>query len=266
MDLDRNARISDDSGSTTAERIRLDQSTGDFDAIGHVSTTRLPDQKKSESAMLDKDAPSLGTADRVTSANRNHLIHYVGNAVVWQTSNRIQAERVDIDRDKKMLVADGKVITQFEDKPDPDGPAPAQPTYTIVKSQRMVYTDEDRLASYTGGVDFWRPALTVKSAALKAYLNEQDSDADSRIHHALGDGKVEIVQFVPDRQRVGNSEHAEYYTDEGKIILTGGAPQVHDTKRGNTRGEKLTYFTGDDRLLVDGAPERKSQTHIRKKS
>jgi lipopolysaccharide export system protein LptA len=266
MDLEANARISDDTGSTAADRIQLDQSTGDFDAIGHVSTTRLPDQKKSESAMLDKDAPTLGTADRVISANRNHLIHYLGNAVVWQTSNRIQADLIDVDRDKKMLAANGKVITQFEDKPKPEGPAPAQPTYTIVKAQHMVYTDEDRLANYTGGVDFWRPSLTVKSAALKAYLNEQDSDADSRIHHALGDGRVEIVQFVPDRQRVGNSEHAEYYTAEGKIILTGGEPQVHDTKRGNTRGEKLTYYTGDDRLVVDGVPEKKAQSHIRKKS
>ena len=72
--------------------------------------------------MLDKDEPTLGTADRVTSANRNHLIHYAGNAVVWQTSNRIQADRIDIDRDKKSIIADGQVITQFEDKPKPDAP------------------------------------------------------------------------------------------------------------------------------------------------
>jgi len=252
--------------------------TGDFDAKGHVSTTRLPEEHKSESAMLDKDEPTLGTADHVTSANRNHLIHYAGNAVVWQTSNRIQAERIDIDRDKKSLVADGKVVTQFEDKPkndaaapaQPTGPAqpvkPAQPSYTIVKSQHMVYTDPERLASYSGGVDFWRPAMTVRSASLKAYLNEQDSDADSRVNHAFGDGKVEVVQYAPDRQRVGNSEHAEYYTEDGKVILTGGEPKLNDSKRGNTRGDKLTWFTDDDRLIIEGAPEKKGQSHLRKKT
>src|ERR1035441_4506897 len=172
--------------------------------------------------MLDKDEPTLGTADHVVSANRNHLIHYSGNAVVWQTSNRIQADKIDIDRDKKSLVADGKVVTQFEDKPKPEATAdpakPVPPAFTIVKAPHMVYTDTDRLANYTGGVDFWRPALTVKSSTLKSYLNEQDSDADSRINHAVGDGKVEIVQFAPDRQRVGHSEHAEYYTADGKVI------------------------------------------------
>jgi len=269
MDLDANARISDMSGSTSGDHIQMQQATGDFDARGHVATTRLPEPNKSESAMLDKDEPTLGTADRVTSSNHNHLVRYNGNAVLWQTSNRVQADRIDVDRDKKSLVADGKVVTWFEDKPNADAPPtpqPAQPTYTIVKAPHMFYTDGDRLATYTGGVDFWRPTLTVKSASLKAFLNPQDSDADSRINHAFGDGSVEIVQFVQDRQRVGHSEHAEYYTDEGKIILTGGEPKLDDSKRGNTTGEKLTYYTGDNRLLIDGAPKQPTRSHLRKKS
>jgi len=278
MDLEKNARISDATGSTSGDNIRMDQTTGDFDAKGHVSTTRLPEEHKSESAMLDKDEPTLGTADRVTSANRNHLIHYAGNAVVWQTSNRIQADRIDIDRDKKSIVADGKVVTEFQDKPkaDADSPVPpakpaqagkpTQPMFTIVKSPHMLYTDPDRLANYTGGVDFWRPTMTVKSASLKAYLNEQDSDADSRVNHAFGDGKVEVVQFTPDRRRVGNSEHAEYYTDEGKVVLSGGEPKLNDSKTGNdTRGDKLTWFTDDDRLIIEGAPEKKGRSRLRKK-
>ncbi len=238
MDLDKNARISDASGTTTGDNIRLDQMTGDFDAKGHVFTTRLPEENNSESTMLHKDQPTLGTADRVTSANRNHLIHYVGNAVVWQTSNRIQAERIDIDRDKKSIVADEKVVTQFEDKPKeqadpPVKPAkPVQPTFTIVKARHMVYTDPDRLATYTGGVDFWRPAMTVKSVTLKSFLNPQDSDADSRVNHAFADGKVEVAEFAPDRQRVGNSEHAEYYTDEGKVILSGGGTETKRLQTG----------------------------------
>lgn len=273
MDLDRNARISDASGSTTADHIQMQQASGDFDARGHVATTRLPESSKSESSMLDKNEPTMGTADRVTSANRNKQIHYTGNAVVWQTSNRIQGDQIDIDRDKKSLIADGHVTTEFLDKPKADAPAPAkpaQPVFTIVKAPHLVYTDPDRLATYNGGADFWRPALTVKSATLKAYLNPDDSDADSRINHALADGKVEIVEFVAadHRQRVGNSEHAEYYTEEGKIILTGGDPKLNDSKRGNTKGDKLTYYTDPNRLEVDGAPEKKVQvkSHLRKKT
>jgi lipopolysaccharide export system protein LptA len=271
MNLENGARVSDDAGSTAGDHIELQQTTGDFDARGHVSTTRLPDEKKTSSDMLDKSEPTQGLADRVTSANRNHLIHYIGNAVVWQSSNRIQADRIDIDRDKKSLIADGQVISQFEDKKK-DAPAdkkalpqPASALFTVVKAQHMTYTDADRQAVYTGGVNFWRGGLTVKSATLKAFLNDDKSNADSRINHAFADGAVEIVQAAKDRQRIGNSEHAEYYTEEGKIILTGGEPQLKDSLKGTSRGQKLTYFTDDDKLIMDGAPQKPVKTELRKK-
>ena len=92
--------------------------------------------------------------------------------VLWQSSNRIQADRIDIDRDKKNLIADGQVVSEFKDNDKDDDaegaptvkakPVPAQPIFTIVKAEHMVYTDQDRQAVYTGGANFWRPNLTVK--------------------------------------------------------------------------------------------------------
>ena len=276
MNLENHARVADDSGSTAGDHIELQQNTGDFDAKGHVSTTRLPDEKKSSSDMLDKEEPTQGLADRVTSANRNHLIHYIGNAVLWQASNRIQADRIDIDRDKKDLIADGQVISQFEDKkkaaagtPDKTEkkpkPEPAAPIFTIVRAKHMVYTDADRQAVYTGGTTFSRPGLNVKSSKLQAFLNDSKSDSDSRINHAFADGAVEIAQIAKGRQRIGTSEHAEYYADEGKIILTGGEPLLRDSLRGNTQGEKLTYFTENDKLIMEGAPQKPVKTELHKK-
>jgi lipopolysaccharide export system protein LptA len=257
----------------------MQQSTGDFDAKGHVSTTRLPDAKKTTSDMLDKDEPTQGVADRVVSANRNHLIHYIGNAVLWQSSNRIQADRIDVDRDKKSIVADGRVISQFKDD-DKDKnadanktkpAAQAQPVFTIVKAPHMVYTDADRLALYTGGVDFWRPTLTVKCASLKSWLNPTDSkdsehNQDSRLNHAIADGKVDIVQITPERNRLGKGDHAEYYTDEGKIVLSGTDATMTDTLKGtSTKADKLTYFTDDDRLILATDPKKQVKTHLVRK-
>jgi lipopolysaccharide export system protein LptA len=269
MDLVNHARISDDTGTTVGDHIQLEQTTGDFDAMGHVSTTRLPDPKKTSSDMLDREEATQGVADRVTSANRNKQIHYIGNAVVWQSANRIQADKIDIDREKKSIVADGQVISQFQDKDkdkDKTKPSAARPIFTIVKAAHMVYTDQDRLAVYTGGADFRRPSLIVKSATLRAWLNSDDSDADSRVNRAFADGKVDIVQIAPGRTRIGNSEHAEYYSDEGKVLLTGGEPKLNDSLKGNTVApEKLTYFTDDDRLIVEGTPKNQVRTHLLKK-
>jgi lipopolysaccharide export system protein LptA len=274
MDLVNHARINDESGTTIADNIQLNQATGDFDARGHVSTTRLPDPKKNSSDMLDKDEALQGMADRVVSTDRNKQVHYTGNAVLWQSANRIQADKIDVDRDKKSIVADGQVVSQFKDKEkdkeaekgkEKTKPSATQPIFTIVKATHMVYTDQDRLALYTGGADFWRSKLTVKSATLRAWLNPDDSDSDSRINRAFADGKVEIVQIAPDRKRVGNSDHAEYYADDGKVVLTEGEPKLNDSLKGNTAADKLTYFTDDDRLIVEGTSKKQVKTHLLKK-
>jgi lipopolysaccharide export system protein LptA len=269
MTLDNHAHIADDTGSTTADKIVINQATGDFDASGHVATTRMAEKKKDSTGMLDDDAPTQGMADHVITADRNQTIHYIGNAVLWQASNRLQASRIDIDRAKRSVIAEDKVVSQFQekekeqdnDKKGKAGTKPGAPPISIVHAAKMVYTDEDKTAIYTGGVDFRRPTLSVKSETLKAWLN--DSTADSRINHAFGDGKVEIVQAAKGRQRVGTGEHAEYYTDDNRIVVSGGQPLLTDTLRGNTRGAKLTYFTDDERLIVDGTPQQPVQSRLR---
>ena len=44
----------------------------------------------------------------------------------------------------------------------------------------------------------------------------------------------------------------DHFVDDDKVILTQGRPKFVDTLRGNTEGEKLTWFSRDDRLLVNG--------------
>lgn len=279
MDLDAHARIADDTGSTTANHIQIDQATGAFDARGGVATTHLPDtkpdgsaQKGSDSGMLDPGEAMQGKADHVVSASRNTVLHYIGNAQVWQGGSRIAADQIDIDRKAKSLIADGHVFSQLQDKAKtlPDGkPGPMPPT-TLVRAGKMVYTDTNRLAIYSGDVTMLRVGLTVKCATLQAFMNDgkpvNGKTPDSRIDHALADGKVEIVQTVAARQRVGTSDHGEYYTEEGKIILTGGRPHVKDSQTGEFDGEKLTYYTNDDKLQGEGGgPKKQIEGHILRK-
>lgn len=304
MDIDQHARVSDASGSTNGDHIKLTQNTGDFDATGHVTTTRLPESKKPASSMLDDDAPSQGAGDHVWSANKNRLVHYEGHAVLWQTSNRISADRIDIDRDKKILVAAGNVVSEFLDqdkakddnkgkpapvssradsspvaavnaqamvmaaKPEPfngipapvpaDAPAaaPKPLTYTVVRAPKMVYTDATRVADYSGGgVELTRPNLRVKGDQIQAFLNPKDSSQDSRLNHAYADGKVEIWDKLVDRTRTSAGDHGEYYTADSRIVIRGNNAQMVDSKKGEiTRALELTYFSDDDRLLVNGKP------------
>src|SRR5690349_13955871 len=256
----------DVTGSTSADRIRMDQRTGNFEAEGHVRSSRLPDQKKPSSDLLAGDQPLQAVAERMQSTNRNRAVRYQGKVVLWQGANRVRGDDVFIDREQRKLMATGNVMTQFADelKNENGSAKPAGPVFTEVRAQKLVYTEQDRLAHYTGGVTLTRPGLDVKGTELRAHLAEQG--ADNRLERAFADGKVTIVQKGPLRTRVGTGEHAEYYTEDERIILRGGEAQLADSLRGNTRGAQLTYYTDDDRLLVDGAPAHGASSRVRGKN
>jgi lipopolysaccharide export system protein LptA len=291
IDLIGGARISDATGSADAEKIQLNQMSGDFSAEGNVSSTRLPDKKKEDSGgMLSEDEPLHARAKKMSSLDSSQQIRYEGNAVLWQGANRLEADTVEIDRENNVLKAHGHVVSQLLDKADaPPSEAdkaadkgagkakaatskksttksatnPAARVFTVVKAAELEYNDMTRVADYKDGVTLDRPNMKVKAHEVHAFL--RDNSDDSSLDHAFADGQVEIVQTASGRVRNGTSEHAEYYVDEDKVILEGGSPLFVDSLRGHTRGEKLTWFSKDDRLLVNGVESKPVKTVMHKK-
>ena len=287
IDLTGKARVWDATGSADAEHIVLDQKSGDFMAEGNVRSVRMPDQKPSDpkkpdannkqsSGMLANDEPLHGMAKKMSSTDNNLKIRYDGNVVLWQGANRLTAEVVEIDRDNDVLHAHGNVVSQLMDKKDKDQgvkepgsqgakKAETAPVFSIVHAPELLYTDDDRIAYYKGGVVLDRGTTKVRSKELKAFLrNDNDSDSSS-LDHAFADGAVQIFQAAPDRTRTGTSEHAEYYVDEDKVILEGGQPKFVDSKQGTTQGKQLIWYSKDDRLLVNGAVGQPAQSELRRK-
>jgi lipopolysaccharide export system protein LptA len=218
-------------------------------------------------------------AERMISSGDNKHIRYEGGARAWQGANRVDADRIEIDRDRRVMEAHGKVVSQFADKsqdksPDksgeqkgPKAKASAAPVFTVVRAPDLVYTEETRVAVYQGGVVLARPGLNVNSRALQAFL--KPADADSSLDKAFADGDVRIVSVTTagkaPRTRTGTSEHAEYYADEQKVILQKGQPLLVDNVKGNTSGQQLTWWANNDTLRVDGEPGKPAQSTIRKK-
>jgi lipopolysaccharide export system protein LptA len=265
--LDTGARMADATGGTTADRIRMDQRTGDFTAEGNVSSTRMPDKdKKKNSEMLSGDEPLHAQARKMDSANHNKKLHYEGNVLMWQGANRIQADVIDLDRDKHTLVADGNVVTNLWEEPkDPQKKKTAVPVLTEVRAPHLVYTEADHQAVYTGGASLKRPNLQVQSRQIRAFLSA-DSGADSRLEKAFADGDVHLVQTSKGVTYNGSSEHAEYYTDEQKVILLGGTPKMVDSRGQTTVGPGgLTYYADDGRLIGNGSESQPANSLLKRK-
>ena len=255
MTLDTGAGVSDATGSTSADHIRLDQNTDDFVADGNVTSSRLPDKdQKNNSSMLSGDAPLNAQARKMEYRASKHQTRYEGNARLWQGANRITAEVVEVDRDKHTLTADGNVVTEAWEQPKDDAKKKSTAAVkTIVNAPHLVYTDKDRLAYYFGGVKLERPELHLKSKELHAWLN--DSKAESQLEKAFADGGVEISGARKDNSYSGNSEHLEYYTKNQTVILNGGNPQLRRSAGGKEtvmKEPELIYSLDDGNLKGHG--------------
>jgi lipopolysaccharide export system protein LptA len=277
------ARMWDSTGSADADKILMNQMSGDFTAEGHVTSTRLPDKKKDDSSgggMLSEDEPLHARAKKMISRDNNLDIRYEGDAVLWQGADRLEADTVEIDRDNNLLKAHGHVLSQLLDKTKDestpkDGKTKADPppkpatkaslrVFTIVRAPDLDYNDDKRLAHYSGGATLERPNMTVKGQDIHAFLRNDSND--SSLDHANADGHVEVHEVSPDRTRDAWSEHAEYFVDEDKVILEGGQPRFVDSTRGTTRGQKLTWYSSDDRLLVNGVPQQPVKSVLHRKT
>ena len=287
--LNGGARVWDSTGSTSAGRIIMNQNDSDMIAEGEVNSIRLPDKKVQPSGMLSSDEPLHARAKRMESHDSNQRLIYQGGAVAWQGADRLQANTIEIDRDESTLKAHENVVSELLDKKDEDKTQGAKkaaqaPVFTVVHAADMIYTDEDHIARYTGGATLKRPDLSVKGQEVIAFLREESKkpddakpkpavspaekpgkkDSGSSLDHAFAEGNVVIVSVSPLRTRTATSEHAEYYVDEGKVILTKGQPQLVDSIKGTTHGAELTWYSKDDRLLVNGANKELAHSLIRR--
>jgi len=284
------ARMWDSTGSADSDKIVMNQMTGDFTAEGHVTSTRVPDKKKDDSSgggMLSEDEPLHARAKKMISKDNNLDIRYEGDVVLWQGADRLEAETVEIDRDNNLLKAHGHVLSQLLDKTKDEDPAkgtkdpqakpagkadpvvknatkPSLRVFTIVKAPELDYNDETRLAHYSGGATLERPNMLVKGQDIHAFLRNDSND--SSLDHATADGRVEVHETALDRTRDASSEHAEYYVDEDKVILEGGQPRFIDSMRGTTLGKKLTWYSSDDRLLVNGVAQEPVKSVLHRKT
>jgi lipopolysaccharide export system protein LptA len=265
--LSGSARVWDPTGSTAANTIVMAQTSGDVQADGNVTSTRLPDKKKGPQqagTMLAPDEPLQAKAARMTTTDDNNQIRYEGDALMWQGANRIQGSRIDIDKKNGVLQARGNVTTQLLDKAETQKQKKGS-VFTVVKAPELVYRDKEHLAHYTGGVVLTRGSMVLNSRELRAFLKEDEKGGGSSLDHAFADGSVKIVDTTPVRTRTGTSEHAEYYVAEAKVILNGGEPLLIDSVKGATKGRQLTYFSDSDKLIVEGAADQPVKSRILKK-
>ena len=150
----------------------------------------------------------------------------------------------------------GKVANEKEPKSKVKSEEKAADTSPVtITSARLTYADAERVAHYEGGVVAKGTAFTTSANTMDAYLlpryqtsSNQQLAGPGQLDHMVAQGNVIVQQ--PGRRAEGKT--LVYTAADDKFVLTGGPPSIFDAERGKITGVSLTFFRGDDRVLVDG--------------
>lgn len=259
-------RILDGGMTTTAEVIRINRQTGDGFADNNVKTTYSDLKPQPNGALLANSDPIHVTAQHMAGQKQPGVAHYTGNVRLWQTDNVVRAPKIDFDNEKRSIVAQSdpsQTVSSLFMQQGQDGKL----TPVDVTSDRLTYVDEERRARYTGNVFAKSTINTITAKQIDVFLKPADetskntaapqtqarktglpgSNGPSQIDHMVAVGNVVVTE--PNRRAVG--DRLVYTADDAKYYLTGKSPSIFDAERGTVWGDSLTFYSRDDRVLVE---------------
>ena len=279
--LNGSPRVIDNGTTTTADLVRLNRQTGEAFADGNVKTTYSDLKSQPNGALLASSDPVHVTALHMTSKQQPGVAHYTGNVRLWQTNNVVRAPLIDFDQQNRSIVAHAdtaqSVSSLFVQQGQDGKLSPVD-----VTADQLTYVDTDRRARYTGNVLAKSNNGTINAEQIDVYLkpaeqaNENQrtttaktaspsipgSEGPSKIDHMVAVGKVVVTE--PNRRAVGS--RLVYTADDGKYYLTGETASIFDAEHGTTWGDSLTFYSRDDRVLVESqhAPPTVTRARITK--
>jgi lipopolysaccharide export system protein LptA len=252
--------------SMTSDIVHINRRSGEALAEGNVKSTYSDLKPQPNGAMLAASDPIHVTAKKMTARKDTGVALYTGGSRLWQGANIVQAPTIEFNRDKRSLVAQGDpqasspVSSVFVQK-DKDGKL----TPVNISARKLTYVDEERRARYEGGVTARSTDGLLTAKHVDIYLKPSGAAktaaqaTPSQLDRIVSEGNVLVTQ--PGRR--GSGEQLTYYQDDNRFVLSGGAPQVSDAEHGTVRGTTLTFFSKDDRVLVEGSNAAPTVTHTR---
>ncbi|MDA2923745.1 LPS export ABC transporter periplasmic protein LptC [Acidobacteria bacterium AH-259-L09] len=212
---------------TITLRFELDRKTGEMFAFGRV-----------RSSVREEDGSIIITSGRMQSDPETGWVSYFVNPRIIQQSNSIAGKIVRYNHRDHELVVEGEVESSFM-----QGSETHWKRYWV-EANHLVYKRSQLRARYEGQVRIETEDLVVNAPFVEFVFEPTNPN---QIQEIIAWGGVQITE--ENREAKGN--RAVHYPSEEKVVLTGDPAQVVEIKRGKAVGRQLTFYIGEERLLVE---------------
>jgi len=246
------ARVASSGSEIFAEEIAVFLDNNDLEAKKGVKVVlKSKNGEVKRIGIFSKEHPVFIKAKEMRYVDEGERFIFKGNTKAWQEKKILLAEEIVLYEETGEILCRGGVKSVFPHKPKED----EKEERLEISSDKMTFNPEENLLSYEK-----RSSLKVKDIDLRAhsvsvYLNEEEGD----IEKIIAREKVVIVQNLGE----GRGEEAIYDPEKESLVLLGN-PVLIDKDKGITRGDKLTFFIADDRILVENKARDRSVTVIKR--
>ncbi len=270
--------LTDPETRTAAQSASFNQRTGEIRADGSVRSSDLASARNAVANLAPQ--PAHISADHlVANSSTGHAV-YSGDARLWQGDSLVQANSIELLRDAHLLNARGNVRAVFPEAASSASSSPrqtpargrssgpreaTQPELWRVRAGTLTYWSAEGKARLEQNVQAQSSRAQINSRTLELFFASGASggasarDGAQQLTRAVATGGVTIREG----ERRGTAERGEYIASEGKFVLSGGQPTLHDASRGTTTGRQLTFFFADDTISVDSEEGSRTLTRHR---
>ncbi len=238
-----------------AQSIDIGTTTGDLAAktgVRHVLRRKSP-----KGGLLGGGGePVLVTSRFFEYAASTRTAHYRDDALLRSGRDEVRAALIKLTEaadGRRRLEGEGSVISRMH--PSSKAAGPKKPAAVEGRAKQMVYEEALGRIVYTGDVVIRQGDITTRSPAATMSLTSDGTGIE-----ALQAGEpVEVQQGL----RRATGQRGTYNPAAETFLLVGDKVVLTDPKQ-LIEGRSLTFHVGDERILVDGREEVRTQMIIKK--
>lgn len=262
--LEGNPELRDEVDRTElhAETIEITNDTGDVRARGRVRQTRgarSPGAGASPASggfLSGEGTVTVIVADQLDYAAKDRRARYGGKALLRSGQDEVRADTLVLEEpspDERRLVASGNVVSLLQPRGKADAQAPPAPVEG--RAGEMVYETRRREIVYTGEVTIRQGDIQTRSPKATLRLTEDGRD----LLTLVAGEPAEIEQG----KRRATGARATYTPATETVVIVGDKVVLQDPGQ-QIEGRTLTFHVGDDKILVDGQEQARTEAVIRR--
>jgi len=244
------ARLESSSARIEAPTISLAAGPDEAAASGGARCVLKPRPEGTAVGFFSKDAAVFAACRVLKTSGRDRVFHFEGDVRVWQGGRSVQAGEMDVREGSGEVRASGVVEAGFP-RPAKDGSGESR---IEAGGKEMEFSPSHGVVSFRGRSFVKLPDARLAADTVAIALSGEKNEVRDLV--ARGG-----VAFVWGRYE-GRGGEARYDPQAETLVLT-GEPVLAEKGGGESRGDKLTFRLGDDKILIENKGQGRSITVVK---